>query len=296
MNDQIMENLLRKAPSPKAPAGLAKQIMGNIRLPRVELGQAEWKGGQPWFKRWLPAVSFAVLLLSCVVVIGMETHWLADLRGQNEALRAKTQDLDALREANKEVRRLQSENGELERLQKDSAELARLRKEMADLQTQADGLAGLRADNDKLKLAAAAIPTLERDFFAEREADAERIQCCNNLKWLCLSVRIWQGDHQNFCPTNVISMTNEMSNWKILQCPSDHVRKLSSWADLGLSSGSYQYFGAGLKEGDDPNTIIFECPIHHNVGLLNGAVQQLNPKAYAERIKMVDGRKVFVDN
>jgi hypothetical protein len=44
---------------------------------------------------------------------------------------------------------------------------------------------------------------------------------------------------------------------------------------------------------NNPNTIVAECPIHHNILMLDGSVQMLTPEAYAEQIKVVDGRRVW---
>ena len=294
MNDQMIENLFRKTPPPQAPADLAEKLIAGIRLPRVEPGRPEWTGAPSWFKRWLPAISFAAFLLTCLVVVGVEANLLSVLQRENESLRAQTQNLDGLRQANVEVRRLQNENGELERLRKDNAELLRLRDEVAQLRTQTDGLAQLRANNQKLLAASQTAPEAPKDFFADAKARAERIQCVNNLKQLGLAVRIWEGDNNEMCPTNIIYMTNEMGNFRILQCPSDHSRNVSSWADVAAGNDSYIYLGGGLKESDEPTTILWECPIHHNVGLLDGSVQQLSEKAYKEKIKLVNGRKVLV--
>jgi hypothetical protein len=291
MNDQTIENLLCKSPAPIASADLADQIKSAIRLPGATTETVSWSAPQSWFKRWLPAFSFALLLLSCAVVIGVQNTLLAKKQKANDLLRAQTADFDSLQQGNAEVQRLRNENAELERLQRDNAELQRLRAEMA--QPSNGNLANLRAENERLKSAAVAAPADTNDFFAAAEARAERNHCINNLKQFGLAVRIWEGDNGNVCPTNVIAMTNELSSWKILQCPTDHSHIVSSWADVVAGNISYPYYGAGLSGTDDTQIIMAECPIHHNILLSDGSVQQLSPEAYSQQIKIVNGRKVY---
>jgi hypothetical protein len=291
MNDQTIENLLRKSPLPIAPADLADQIKAAIRLPQSFVESVEWSAPQSWFKRWLPAFSFALLLLSCVVVIGVQNTLLAKKQKANDLRRAQTADFDSLRQANAEVQRLLNENAQLERLQRDNAELQRLQTELA--QPPAN-LANLRAENERLKSAVAAAPADTNDFFAAAEARAERSHCVNNLKQFGLAVRIWEGDNGNVCPANVIAMTNELSTWKVLQCPTDHSHIVSSWADVVAGNISYPYYGAGLSESDNTQIVMAECPIHHNILLSDGSVQQLSPEAYSERIQIINGRKVYI--
>jgi hypothetical protein len=295
MNDQLIEQVLRKAPAPKAPADLEEKLIANIRLPRKERVQTEPLRRSSWFKRWLPGLSFGASTVACLAIIGVQVNQLSELRRQNDALRTQTQDLAVLREANAEVQRLRNENAELDRLRKDAAEIQSLREKIAPLRAQADALAQLRAENQRLRTAAAAAPGAPKDFFADMKERADRISCVNNLKQLGLAARIWANDHDGKYPADFISITNEIGqSLKILQCRGDHSHEVTSWAQVAAGNVSYRIYTAGLTETDNPNIIAFECPLHRNICLLDGSVQQLSERGFKEDVKIVDGRKVWV--
>jgi hypothetical protein len=294
MNDQAVEKLLRKAPAPKAPADLAESLAAGIRLPRPEVRGTQWSTLPSFLKRWLPGACYAAFAATCLGVIGVQGNRLAELRRENETLRAHNQNLDALREANAEVRRLRNENAELDYLRNNDADSKRLRGEVGRLRAQSEGLAQLRAENQRLKSAAAVRPGGKPDFFAVAEARAERIACVNNLKQIGLASRIWSNDHNGQLPPDFLSMTNALPSWKVLQCPGDKGRQITSWAQVAAGDVSYKIFTAGLTDSDNPQTIAFECPLHHNLGMLDGSVQQLSENAMTNNITMDSkGRRVF---
>ncbi len=138
----------------KAPQGLLDTLVADIRLPRVPVAQVAWRAPAPWFRRWLPAISLAAILLTCLVAIGVQTNLLSELTRQNASLRAAAKPLEALRQENAEYKRLTLENQELERLRKDNVELQNLRGEVAQLGSQAQSLEILRAENQRLRAVA----------------------------------------------------------------------------------------------------------------------------------------------
>lgn len=293
MNDQLIENLLRNAPAPKAPVELREKLITGICLSGMETSQADLNPRPFWFKQWFPALSFAALLLTCVVVIGVQFNQVSQLRRENETLRVHNQNLPELREANAEVQRLRNENSDLDRLRKNDAELQRLRAEVARLRGQTEGLSQLRAENDRLQAAAKAGLGEQPDFFAQQKERADRIACVNNLKQLGVAQRVWANDNDGRRPKDFASMTNEIQFLKYLQCPGDKSHRVTSWAQVAAGDVSYRIYADGLSEKDNPNTVIFECPVHHNFGLLDGSVQQVNSAHYENRFKTIDGRLVF---
>ena len=62
MDDDRIEELLRKAPEAKAPEGLRERLMRGVRVPRAAETGARWRE-QSWTRRWLPALSFGVFFL-----------------------------------------------------------------------------------------------------------------------------------------------------------------------------------------------------------------------------------------
>ena len=297
MNDEPIEKLLRRGAVLKAPAGLLEDLIADIRLPRATAERTVWNAPPSWFKRWMPAISLAAIFLACLVAIAVQMNTLSELTRQNESLRAANQPLEVLRQENGEYRRLSSENAELGRLRKDNAEVQKLRAEEAQLKSQVQTLETLRAENKRLQADAvaqsAAGTATNGDFLADANANSERIQCVNNLKQLGLAGRICAADNNEVYPLNFISMTNEMNTWKILQCPSDTAHKVTSWADVASGNVSYLMLTPGIAETEDPHTVVIECPIHHNIGLLDGSVQSLSPNAYQTKVRIVNGRKVF---
>jgi hypothetical protein len=295
MNDQLIEKLLRKAPAPKASADLADHLIADIRLAPPEPRRSEWSTPVSPLRRWLPGVCYAAFAVTCLGVVGVQVNQLAELRHENESLRAHNQNLDALREANAGIQRLRNENGELDRLRRNEGDIQRLRSEVGQLRAQSDGLAQLRAENQRLKSAAAAMPGAKPDFFAEAESKAERIACVNNLKQIGLAARIFENENKGQYPADFMSMTNELQTWKILHCPADKSRQITSWAQVAAGDVSYKITSTGLTDRDNPSIVVFECPLHHNVGMLDGSVQQLSEAGMTNQIRIDDnGRRVFV--
>lgn len=292
MNSEQIENILRHPPVIKIPADLFEKLVADIQLPRTQSERIVWTAQPLWLRRWMPALSFITVFLVCLVAIAVQTNILSALRYENDKLRGEQGNLDALRAANAEYQRLFNENQQLDRLRRDNAEMKGLRDEVAQLTAQSKDEASVRAANAKLHAATPDTSAAAPDFFDEAKARAERIKCVNNLKQIGLAARIWSGDNNDVYPTNFISMTNELATWVILQCPSDKSRDVGSWADVESGNISYIMDAPGVTL-TNPQVIFAECPIHHNVCLVDGSVQQLSPQVYKERIKVVDGLKVL---
>ena len=61
-------------------------------------------------------------------------------------------------------------------------------------------------------------------------------------------------------------MSNELSNAKILICPSDHSRQpATSWASFTSNNCSYEIVAPGMRQSDT-NTVFLHCKIHGYVG------------------------------
>src|SRR5882724_7926405 len=150
MNDiEKTEALLRKVPRLKLPKGLRETLQAQIVLPRSpskELSRHDW----PALKRWLPALSFTVVFLACLVAMAVQTGILLDLRRENEKLKLSNQSLEQLRQENLEYQNLRAENEQSERLRKESAELERLRTEVVRLRAQVQELPSLQSENQQL--------------------------------------------------------------------------------------------------------------------------------------------------
>ena len=295
MTETQIEQLLRQAPEPRAPIGLLQSVRREIVLPRARSGRVNHFDSRPWLRRWLPALSFAAFFVACVLAIAVQTNLLAELKRENTTLRAAAQNLDQLRADNAEYQRLLAQSQELEKLRQDNADLQRLRRETSQLRAQLPEVEKLRAENQKLQAVSANNPgtSPDNDFFAKAKARAERIQCVNNLKQVGLAARIWSNDHGGIFPQDFISITNELSAWQVLQCPSDHSHNVAGWSDVAAGNVSYQMISPGISE-TNPDVVFAICPIHGNIGLVDGSVQQTPIGTnYQSRLKVVDGKTIL---
>src|SRR2546427_712843 len=158
MNRATIEQLLRTAPRPAAPAGLLKKLEAEIHLPQIEASTASRHDWRTLLRRWLPALSFAAFFLACLVAIAVQSSRLSELRQQNRQLREVSHSLEPLREQNAEFQRLSAAKAELEQLRKDHQELLRLNNEVVQLREQVKELAALQAENQRLQAARQAGP------------------------------------------------------------------------------------------------------------------------------------------
>lgn len=278
MNEHI-ETILRKAPQAKAPAGLVEKLQADIVLPRASLNEAETTDPRPFFRRWLPALSFSAFLLASLIAIAVQANILSDLRQENRQLQSSAADIAQARLTSAGSQAAQSEQLRLEQLRKDAVEVQRLHDEIAQLRAPAQELATLRAENQRLKAAlqSSASPVgvaSEEDPLGAAQEKAKSAHCVNNLKQFGLAARVWANDNKDALPPDVLSMTNELSTPRILVCPSDTGRtKAASWSEFGPANLSYEFLAPGVAESETPYTIMTRCPIHGHVGLLDGSVQ-----------------------
>ena len=301
MTDQEIEQVLRKAPRVKTPSGLLDKLQADITLPRRKESATVNRADAPsLLHRWLPAVSFAAVLLSCIVAIGVQTNQIVGLKRENQTLRAATQNLAQLRIKNAEYQKLAAAHQELEGLRKDAAELRQLRAEIAQLRAQQQEMEKLRAENQQLLAAGRqpVQPATDDDFFARTEEDlkaqAQSIACVNNLKQVGLAARIWASNNGDVFPPNFLTMSNELSTPKILFCPADKGHSAArNWAGFGSANiVSYEFLNPSGSE-TNPYVLLTRCPIHGHVGLSDGSVWQGNGLGRIFTITLKDGKQVF---
>ena len=300
MNDPQIETLLKRAPQPQPPADLLENLQREITLPK-----AAYRNGdrpnllQSSLRRWLPTFAFGLIIMSCLVIAGMQANVAAQLKKQNEELRANTPDLEQLRFQHRNYDKFKDQQQELEQLRADNQDLQRLREEIARLRPIASQILRLRAENEQLATnlrslkPAFAHPNYETDADPEK---ANSAKCINNLKQIGLAVRTWGLDNQGFFPTAILQMTNELSTPMILFCPSDPGKpsKVLGWSDFPPNSTarmtSYQFILSGDQDDIHPRRIICKCPIHGHVLTSDGAVH-----AVADTIREGQAREVTVD-
>ena len=277
MNDAQIESLLRNAPRPPAPTGLKQQLLVDIRLPESQFSPFGVVDAAPFWRRWFPAFAVGLLFLGCLIVLGVQTSQLLDLRRENAALQAATANLEELRQHNADLQRLRTSSQQTEQLRKDNEELLRLKAEVAELRDRARESSALRAENQRLqaeRAAAAAKAGIapEEDPFAKQKEKSLSLQCINNLKQIGLAARIWANDHKtNALPTDWLAMKNELNTPKILTCPADSGRTgATTWDQFDGSSVSYELPSMAPDERD-PYTVYSRCRIHGHIGLTDGS-------------------------
>lgn len=287
MTHDEIESLLRKAPRPPAPRDLRERLVADIELPRQTVMETfrDDRNARSWFRRWFPVLAYSLILLSCVTILAVQANHLGELRRENNRLRQVAQNLEQLREANAEHQRLVPLAREAERLRKANPERPQWEQDVARLRAALGELPALRAENERLRAeiqaAAEAASAVETDPFAEARRKAQRIACVSHLKQIGLAARIWSNDNGDFLPTTFQIMSNELSTVKVLLCPSDSNKVAApSWPALTAANISYEFLSPGVAETNSPSAVIFRCPIHDNVGLLDGSVHQLKPGGY----------------
>jgi len=114
---------------------------------------------------------------------------------------------------------------------------------------------------------------------AKAKEKAQQINCVNNLKQIGLAAHQWANDHDGKFPPNFIAMSNELGTPKILVCPSDRSKtRALNWSAVGPGNFSYIYLEPGTDANAAAQKVVFQCPIHGNVGLGDGSVLQGGPR------------------
>jgi HEAT repeat protein len=133
--------------------------------------------------------------------------------------------------------------------------------------------------------AAAEIPPV-----TEAPDKAQRVACVNNLKQLGLSLQTWAANNADLLPSNIFSMSNEVTSTMILVCPGDpcHV-PANDWGSCTSTNLSYKFLSPSAKVAA-PQEVVFLCPIHGNVTLMDGSVQSRLARTHPEQFVMQDGK------
>jgi Protein of unknown function (DUF1559) len=296
MNETEMETLLRQAPRPAVPLDLKAQLLEDIPAHlRTE------KASRPaklfsFGPRWMPALSFGLLLLGCLIALAVQTSQYLEWRQKNEALRTVASNLDQLRSENAQLQSAREKIAERDLARKEHEEWLALGAEVARLRKQTEQLPALQAEHKRLlearaAAAAQARAAREADASAEASEKARRIQCVSNLKQIGLAARMWAQKHGDVWPEDFLVMSNELNTPKILVCPSDTARQPArQWSELTAGSISYQIVSKDVSV-TDPDVVFARCPIHNNVGLVDGSVQMVAPEA---RFTTINGKTRWV--
>ena len=292
--DNEIEARLRAAPQPQPPAGLKSKLLATVTLPTSRNSQHyTLTAPRPWWIRWWPSLAAGGLTAVCLVVVGAQQSQIRQMQQSIQELQQKVS--GTTRPAAKPAANAATDAANLA-LPNGRAELAQLRQAAAALAGEVQALENLKVANQQLRSRPAlqgALDTEEIQALQSMKDKASRIMCVNNLKQLGLAVRIWETDHGDQFPPDVLSLRNEAGgSTKLLVCPADSSRQAAeSWAVLSPANISYEYLAASGNP-TEPQRVMFRCPIHGNVALCDGSVQQAGLD-HPERFTQRDGKLYF---
>jgi Protein of unknown function (DUF1559). len=294
MNDPTendIEKLLRNAPQPVPPGDLKERLImkardderrfpSNTQISQVQSG---------WLRHLWPVLIPSGICLFCVIGLSVQQSKIQSLENEIATLR---QTLTNELNLTTSPVNVETPTG----LATDRA------KEIAELREIAERLKQEIAERQKLQLENREIQqTLKKRsglFSEEIEADAnareraQEIACVNNMKQMALAVLIWAQDNESQLPPNVICMSNELSTTRILVCPGDRSRQPApDFGSFSMENCSYEWFldiPGSIKKG--PFSMLTRCPIHGNVGLVDGSVHMRIAKEHPEWLKLRDGK------
>lgn len=299
MSISEIETFLRRAPSPKAPSGLKQQLIDQIQLRStihrapdrltLDARRSTLHDSRGWFRRWWFALASAAALLACAVVLAVQQMEIQQLKQSIRALpqsngTPEPQQLRAPESA-------QSSGAEPSNAQ----EIERLKQEAAALSSEVVRLEQFRAQNEKLQTQLAnsfsILTRSDEQQLSQARDKAMCIQCVNNLKQFGLAVKVYALDNTNLTSPDVLSMSNELSTPIVLVCPADTNRAAAkSWSTFTPANCSYEYLAPSSSDDKEPMRVLSRCPIHGNVGLLDGSVQVQLAKDHPERLVERDGK------
>jgi hypothetical protein len=103
--------------------------------------------------------------------------------------------------------------------------------------------------------------------------DVGFIECGNSLVSIGFAARLWSDDNGGErLPSDLISMSNEVTTPKILVCPGDQLRQqAASWATFTPEQSSFEMITPGLRAGDT-NQVFLRCRIHGSLLYGDGSV------------------------
>ncbi len=292
-----IENLLRHAPRPVAPAGLKDKLIGQIQLPKTATASSNGLSSlrpMGWWQRWWPALAPATASLAFAVVIAVQQNEIATLkqtiRDLNATLSTATNSVPV---------KIQPTQNAMPTANSEADELARLQERVATLMTEIRQLESVQKANDGLRTQLATPAGLsqpELDALADAKATAQAIVCINQLKQVGLAVRLYANDNHDVNPPDFLTMSNIVNTPKILFCPGNtNHPAVKTWADFATTSSSYEFFTASVTNADaDPGRISTYCRTHNIFGLCDGSVQNFSKRRYEDCVTERDG-KLYLD-
>jgi hypothetical protein len=298
MSTRQIENILRSAPQPKPPGNLAQKLKAHaLHVPQFASPPIEASPTPgSWLARWWPALAPTLVSLACAA--GLTVQQLQIDRLKAHTIQAASSSATQEPGSPQSVASMGNPTDTPNTSGAEADELTRLREVAARLRDEVSTLEKVREENGRLRTqlssrSAAVFSTEEVQALEDARNRAERIRCVNNLKQLGLAVRVWALDNQNMTPPNVLSMSNELGSFSIVVCPSDNGRQAAKdAASFTPANCSYEFLAPSAPD-NEPDRIMFRCPIHGNIGLIDGSVQSSIAKEHPDWIVQQDGKYYF---
>jgi len=294
MNPTEIEKVLREAPKPQPAVHLKERLRAAVRAaPNTEMVAEQpgfRRGPGEWLRRWWPALAPAALSLACAALFTAQQSEIRKLE-QSAAPEAPAAAVSPENSGLGTGAVTPAQQGALDQ----ESEIARLRAEAARLSADVANLERIKADNQKLKeqIAAGAKSVFTPQEISDLEAAKEKalnIQCINNLKQLGLASRVWANDNAEVTPALLLDMTNEMSTPKILVCPADAGRQAApDWGSFSAGNCSYEYLAPSASTAE-PSRVLFRCPVHGTIGLVDGSVHAAVGKNHPDWLFQNNGK------
>jgi len=290
MNTSNIETILRNAPQPPPPAGLRARLCAQAPGTKATLNTESSAG---WLRRWWPALAPAAVSLARATVCTLQQSEIRDLRAETRSAPAGSQ----TSEPTTRPKPPDSVSG-TDAAATEAAEITRLKTLAAQLNAEVSQLEQVKRQNEELRKqlaarSAAAFSPEETKALEEARERSLSIVCVNNLKQLGLAVKMWSMDHGETTPPNVLALSNYVGSFmKIFICPADTQRQAASDANSFTPANcSYEYLAASTPDNQaNRGCVLFRCPIHGNIGLIDGSVQRSLAKDRPESLVQRDGR------
>lgn len=287
-----IEEVLRRAPRPAAPAGLKDKLAGQIKLPMTATASSNGVSSlrpMSWWQRWWPALAPATASLAFAMVIAVQQKEITTL---NETIRDLNATLSTA--TNSAPVQIQPTLSAAPAADTEAEELARLKQRVAALTTEIGQLESVQKANEGLRTqiaTPAGLSQQEIDALTEAKEKAQSAACVNNLKQIGLAIRIWSNDRHDVNPPDFLSLSNELGTPKILFCPGNtNHPTMKTWTDFAATVSPYEFVAAGATNADfEPQRISVRCPIHNNFALCDGSVQRVS-KQHPEFVVERDGK------
>lgn len=104
--------------------------------------------------------------------------------------------------------------------------------------------------------------------------------CAGQLRQVVIAARNYAGSHDGRFPAEFKALQENLGEVGVLRCPGDGRRRVTGdvrWETLTADQVSYQLLQPGAREEEVLSVPVFRCPIHGQVVLGDGTLQQGRP-------------------